>query len=449
MLTKTSIIVFYLSVMSKDADVIFKWCNWLTLALVNVAGLALTLYNILQCMPVRAAWIYPTPTGATCTNIISLYLSSAPVNIITDIAILFLPMPILTGMRLPKKQKIILVATFSFGAFVAIVDVVRLAYLQKASRSRLDMYKNGTSTSTHQVQDAADFPWYAALSFMWSAIEVNLGIICACVPSLKPLFLRFMPQLIKNTGEDSTTASHSSIDAGPPKGLAEAIKGNVSMLNHPAAFRKPMVKEYTGEDEGDEMGFLNMLAGPADDMPQLSKTRTNLTLTRQSTAASDFDFVKMSSNKNMLKLTNKQSFWPIATVTVIFFLWGFAYGLLVSLVPYLYLVCQIMAAPILDPCLGFIRHLVFPIQVLSTDEKAEHPQCAISKGHQSQYSSRPRTPCRLLRRIFRGPVDVGQIRAEEVWIQSKHDGRPMCVWMRHSCLLAIGCLDVLYGFRHL
>ena len=331
MLTKTSIIVFYLSVMSKDADVIFKWCNWLTLALVNVAGLALTLYNILQCMPVRAAWTFPALTGATCTNIISLYLSSAPVNIITDIAILFLPMPILTGMRLPRKQKIILVATFSFGAFVAVVDVVRLAYLQKASTSRLDRYKNGTPPGTHQIQDASDFPWYAALSFMWSAIEVNLGIICACVPSLKPLFLRFMPQLIKNTEEDSTTASHSSIDAGPPKGLAEAVKGNVSMLNHPAAFRKPMVKEYNGEDEGDEMGFLNMLAGPTNDMPRLTKTRTNMTLTRQTTAASDFDFVKMSSNKNMLKLTNKQSFGPIATVTVIFFLWGFAYGLLNTL----------------------------------------------------------------------------------------------------------------------
>ena len=42
----------------------------------------------------------------------------------------------------------------------------------------------------------------------------------------------------------------------------------------------------------------------------------------------------------------------------------------VTLLPNLYRVCQIMAVPILKPCLGIIRHLVSPIQVLSTDNKA-------------------------------------------------------------------------------
>ena len=41
----------------------------------------------------------------------------------------------------------------------------------------------------------------------------------------------------------------------------------------------------------------------------------------------------------------------------------------VSLLRYLYRVCQIMAAPNLASCLGFIRHLVSAIQVLSTDNK--------------------------------------------------------------------------------
>jgi hypothetical protein len=39
-------------------------------------------------------------------------------------------------MRLPRKQKIILVITFSFGFFVAVVDVIRIAYLQEATTSR-------------------------------------------------------------------------------------------------------------------------------------------------------------------------------------------------------------------------------------------------------------------------------------------------------------------------
>lgn len=330
MLTKTSIIAFFLSVMSKDVDPVFKWCNWLTLAVVNLFGIALTFLSIFQCRPVAAGYLYPTPPTAKCTDIVTLYLSSAPVNIITDVALLFLPMPILTGMRLPRKQKIILVVTFSFGAFVAVVDVIRIAYLQNATLSRLTAAQDNSHSSGRITEDN-DFSWYASLSFMWSAVEVNLGIICACVPSLKPLFLRFMPRFIK---DDNT--SNNSIDMGRPDDspVERLPKGDISMLNNPAAFRKPTVQEYSGEDGGDQMGFLNMLAGPPGDDEGAIIARTTTNLSRRSTnrtTTSDFGFVNMSGNRNMLKLSNRQSLWPNAVVTVIFFLWGFAYGLLDTL----------------------------------------------------------------------------------------------------------------------
>jgi fucose permease len=334
MLTKTSIIVFFLSVMSKDVDPVFKWCNWLTLAVVNLAGLALTFFNIFQCSPVAAGYLYPTPENATCTDIVTLYLSSAPLNIITDIAILFLPIPILTGMRLPRKQKIILVATFSFGAFVAIIDVVRIAYLQQAALNRLKVVKGSGSDPGRTVEDN-DFSWYASLSFMWSAVEVCIGIVCACVPSLKPLFARFLPSFIRDAGEELT--SDNSVDLDKPgvrRAATDLPKGNVSMLNNPAAFRRSIVKEYWGDDEGDQMGFLNMLAWSPQEQTGSSLSRTATKLSRRTTnkeSVSDFGFVNMSGKRNMLKLSNRESAWPIAVVTVIFFLWGFAYGLLDTL----------------------------------------------------------------------------------------------------------------------
>ncbi|EHY55821.1 hypothetical protein ABEF92_000416 [Exophiala dermatitidis] len=330
MLTKTSIVVFYLSVMSKDVDPVFKWCNWLTLALVNLVGAALTFYNIFQCRPIAAGYQYPTPNHAKCTDIVTLYLSSAPINIITDIAILFLPMPILTRMRLPRKQKVILVVTFSFGAFVAVVDVIRIAYLQNAALNRF-------KASGTRLVEQNDFSWYASLSFMWSAVEVCIGIICACVPSLKPLFLRFLPSFIRDPG-DTLTPTNGSIDHGMSIARSPTInsvhQGSISILTNPAAFRQPSVQEYCGDDDGDQMGFLNMLAAPPGRDDGLSLARTSTRLTRRSTArttTSDFGFVKMSRSKNMLRLTNLQSIWPNAVVTVVFFLWGFAYGLLDTL----------------------------------------------------------------------------------------------------------------------
>lgn len=188
MATKTSICLFYLTLAKNQR--IFRRATIATLAVVNLAGLALTILNIFQCRPAKAAFAVPTPDSARCTDIVTVYLSSAPVNIITDLALLFLPMPILTAMRLPRNEKIILIVTFSFGAFVAVVDVVRIAYLQSASVARLQ------NTTGSRVKDEGDFSWIASLSFMWSAVEVHVGIICACVPGVKPLATRIFPRLL-------------------------------------------------------------------------------------------------------------------------------------------------------------------------------------------------------------------------------------------------------------
>jgi len=150
MAIKTSILVFYLTLTSGER--VFRWANYATLFVVDAAGLGLTLVNAFQCRPARAGFTYPQPPGSSCTDIVTLYLSSAPVNIITDLAILFLPMPILTRMRLPRKQKIILIVTFSFGFFVTVVDVIRIAYLQSASTSRMLAFHGSKSTAVNNAE---------------------------------------------------------------------------------------------------------------------------------------------------------------------------------------------------------------------------------------------------------------------------------------------------------
>jgi fucose permease len=316
-MTKTSILIFFLS-LSKD-ELLFRRLSYLTLIVVNVAGGALTFLNTFQCRPPRAAFAYPVPDNSPCTDIVTLYLSSAPVNIITDLAILLLPMPLLTGMRLPKKQKRILVATFSAGAFVAVVDVVRLAYLQDAAFARLAA-QSGDDGGRNRAQRGDDFSWNAASSFMWSAVEVNLGLICACVPSLKPLFLRFLPSFIK---DENDTSLRDSIDDAQQTPVKKTLPPGDELTN-PAAFRVADPKEKQGA-YGGQGGFLDFLSSPEDDAPM---TRTVTAATKASAAGSNYDFYTMDSTKNMLKLSNRESIRPVAIVTTLFFLWGFAYGFL-------------------------------------------------------------------------------------------------------------------------
>ena len=324
MATKTSILIFYLS-LSKNQQ-IFKWATWATLAVVNIAGLALTFLNIFQCKPVGAVFQQAVPADAVCTDIVSLYLSSAPVNIITDLVILFLPMPILTGMRLPKKQKIILIITFSFGAFVAAVDVVRIAYLQAAFQTHLsEIGTDGTPGS--RVLEKDDFSWYASLSFMWSAIEVHVGIICACVPSLKPLVSKILPGLIRDRNNPADLSDIHDKTAAPMEDFTVAQQSPLPP-DSPARAQQP---NHGGDGDMDIMDFLTT---PDMDTPA---TRTQTAMTSTTSASRNnshagsgtfFDFYNMKKTRPMTKLTNKQSYVPLALVTILFFLWGFAYGLL-------------------------------------------------------------------------------------------------------------------------
>lgn len=235
MATKTSICLFYLTLAKNQRA--FRWATLVTLAVVNLAGIALTLLNIFQCRPVGAAFEKDIPPGQHCTDIITIYLSSAPVNIVTDLALLVLPMPILTAMRLPRNEKLILIVTFSFGAFVAVVDVVRIAYLESATLTRLQ-----DNTQNTNKNEEGDFSWIASLSFMWSAVEVHVGIICACVPGIKPLVAKVFPSLL---GRIKHVKEFSGNFYGPGEAHWPTRKANQprpkTPVNSPTSTRQPTV----------------------------------------------------------------------------------------------------------------------------------------------------------------------------------------------------------------
>ncbi|KAK7532468.1 MFS monosaccharide transporter-like protein [Phyllosticta citribraziliensis] len=325
MATKTSILVFYLT-LSKSHRV-FKWAVIATLAVVNLGGVALTLLNIFQCRPVGAAFANPTPADAHCTDIVTLFLSSSPLNIITDLAILFLPMPVLTSMRLPTKQKTILIITFGFGVFVAAVDVVRIAYLQSASESRLREIQYNEDTGNERNYEETDFSWYISFSFMWSAIEVNVGIMCGCVPALKPLVSRFVPRILRDAGDTVHSLTHRR------ETFTNVDMANAQRLPSVADSASPQLPQSEAPSNPEEpVGAIDFLTTPdMTELPRIERTTTALTNSTRHTAAPThtfFDFVKFKQKKSLVQMTTQESIFPVSMVTILFFVWGFAYGLL-------------------------------------------------------------------------------------------------------------------------
>ncbi len=333
MVTKTSILLFYLT-LSKTQK-IFRWATIATLVIVNIGGLILTIVNILQCRPVGAAWAATVPTSASCTNIVTVYLSSAPLNIITDLAIFFLPMPILTSMRLPKKQKIILIVTFGFGVFVAVVDIIRIAYLQDAQRDTLSSAQSEKYESGNDQRNTSDYSWDTSFSFMWSAVEINIGIMCACVPALKPLARRFLPTwVIDRTSREASAIHTSDQPVLPPNPLdSQTYVDNSTPPTSPLS--KPPAAGGNGA-ANDDMGMMDFLTSPdSNELPQSNNRYSNrystisqgTALTRRA-SLTFFDFVDTGQRKNITLRSNRESVYPVLMVTILFFVWGFAYGFL-------------------------------------------------------------------------------------------------------------------------
>jgi fucose permease len=340
MATKTSILLFYLKLSAHER--IFRCLCYATLAAVNLPGLALTFLNIFQCRPVNAAFKTPVPANATCENIVTLYLSSAPVNIITDLAILFLPMPILTSIRLPRKQKIILIVTFGAGFFVAVIDVIRIAYLQDAAMARLQAQQDGNPDASGSGQrNDTDVSWYASLSYMWSAVEVSMGIMCGCVPALKPLVSRFVPNLLRDINVRNISASRTrtasdkvdsmdvakaqplgspNVAAQPKEQAIEVAEGSCSSASH------------SGERDA-SMDIMDFLTTPdMKTLPERAQTNTTLAMSNaHENSPAFFDFVNMQKQKSMVDMSTRESLFPNIMVTVLFLIWGIAYGFLDTL----------------------------------------------------------------------------------------------------------------------
>ncbi|OTB06089.1 hypothetical protein M426DRAFT_21209 [Hypoxylon sp. CI-4A] len=171
-LTKVSILFLYLRLIPQKP---YPIICYVLMAFVGLTGLSCVLANIFQCNPIHKAW--DTTIDGTCFDQVALFLANAGLNIAQDFIIYILPIKRFWTIQLPKKQRIALVLVFGVGAFVCVTGILRLNSLTVASVSE-------------------DVTWDNYGAAIWSSIETNTGIVCACLVHLKPMIVRYMPSLL-------------------------------------------------------------------------------------------------------------------------------------------------------------------------------------------------------------------------------------------------------------
>ncbi|KAL6918487.1 hypothetical protein FSST1_009982 [Fusarium sambucinum] len=123
---------------------------------------------ILFCIPVARQWdrsiegsCYPVPM------FIAFGLANSAFNIFTDIAFATLPVPLIWSLKMPLKTRIYLIIILSLGYGAAVMGVVKAV-------SQMKFDPAGDNTFLYDIQ-------------FWGLLQLNVGIIAACAPSLRPL----------------------------------------------------------------------------------------------------------------------------------------------------------------------------------------------------------------------------------------------------------------------
>lgn len=107
---KASIIIQYFHVFPTKK---MRLVCWITAAILAICGVWVVLSAFLNCIPVATFWD-PTVPGH-CLKDKELWFSNASLNILTDLAILIIPIPALASLDLPIRQKVGLCCVFALG----------------------------------------------------------------------------------------------------------------------------------------------------------------------------------------------------------------------------------------------------------------------------------------------------------------------------------------------
>ena len=95
----------------------FKYALLATGVTVGANTLAYDLVAIFQCIPIKASW--DTSIHRTCVDLATEYFVAGITNVLTDITIIVLPLPLIWRLQVPVHKRWLIYGTFMLGSWYA------------------------------------------------------------------------------------------------------------------------------------------------------------------------------------------------------------------------------------------------------------------------------------------------------------------------------------------
>ncbi|KAK1990638.1 CFEM domain-containing protein [Colletotrichum falcatum] len=186
-LLKMSLLFFYMRIFSHNA--VMKRLIWATISFNAVFGTTFVFLAVFQCAPVSYYWTkWDQEHQGTCLDINGIAWANASISILLDFWMLAVPLSQIKSLNLHWKKKIGVALMFFVGTFVTVVSILRLQSVVQFAKSQ-----NPT--------------WDQFGVAMWSTVEINVGIICACMPSIRVILVQLFPKILGTTRTGGSQAA--------------------------------------------------------------------------------------------------------------------------------------------------------------------------------------------------------------------------------------------------
>ncbi|KAI2602352.1 hypothetical protein GGR54DRAFT_525559 [Hypoxylon sp. NC1633] len=139
----------------------------------SIAWVCLTvLIELLMCRPIEMSWYIQMP-GASCGDHKAAVAAVGIIDIINQLAILMLPLPVILKLEMQTRCKIITACIFSIGLLTLVFGTIRLCTVMQTN---LD-----------------DISYTLVDTTVYGATEIGISIIVSSCPLLRPIVERLLP----------------------------------------------------------------------------------------------------------------------------------------------------------------------------------------------------------------------------------------------------------------
>ena len=203
-LARWSILLFY----SKLFPVrVFRIPVRIMYALNGIWTLGFALSYFMQCIPIDHLWTQPQGARTGCIDdSISLYFAVS--GVILDALVLCMPWPMIWRLQMPMARKLAVLGILMLGALIVAVSIGKA----------IAFFNIG-----NVIMSNHDILFDEAPLFYWTVPECCLSVVCANLPTLRPLFHGVSPESVMSSVRSIfRVRSTSSLDSKDSQGFEKS-----------------------------------------------------------------------------------------------------------------------------------------------------------------------------------------------------------------------------------